>query len=188
MRRPGILTLVVTLALTLAGCHERGGPLRPLPARLPGASFIALERDFQDFRRWERIAVPERAPAQSVSHTAGRRSEYVNGRPPAGSRTFPVGTILVKEIETGAPEEHKIFAMAKRGGGYNARGAKGWEWFELKDRRDGSLAISWRGLNAPDGESYGGDPAGGCNACHDIANDNDYVQAEAAALEQLALR
>jgi hypothetical protein len=34
----------------------------------------------------------------------------------------------------------------------------------------------WRGLNAPAGESYGGDPFGGCNACHELAAANDYVR------------
>ena len=66
--------------------------------------------------------------------------------------------------------------MVKRGGGYNAQGARGWEWFELAARPDDSLAIVWRGINAPQGEDYGGDPQGGCNDCHARAGRNDFVR------------
>jgi hypothetical protein len=169
---------VASGALAAPGC---GGGERPARASPPArAPFIALERDFQGFRLWEAIPLPTRAPS-GITHLAGRRTEYLNARPAAGTRTYPVGTILVKEIDAGAPEGHQLVAMVKRGGGYNARGARGWEWFELRDRGDGSVGIVWRGLNAPDGESYGGDPLGGCNACHEMAAADDYVKATALA-------
>ncbi len=170
----------VALAAALLGAAACGAdppPRRGLPPT-PGGVFVALERDFQGFRAWERAVLPGTG-AQSITHLAGRRTEYVNARPPGGAAAFPVGTILVKEIETGAPAGHQLFAMVKRGGGFNARGARGWEWFELRARRDGSVGIVWRGLNAPDGESYGGDPMGGCNGCHETAMDHDYVKARA---------
>lgn len=43
-------------------------------------------------------------------------------------------------------------------------------------REDDSLAIVWRGINAPKGEDYGGDPQGGCNDCHARAARNDHVR------------
>ncbi|HEY0715045.1 MAG TPA: hypothetical protein VGF45_20355, partial [Polyangia bacterium] len=84
----------------------------------------------------------------------------------------------------------KFFAMVKRGASYNARGARGWEWFELRER-DGRFTIAWRGLDAPSGEGYGGggdaevDPLGGCNSCHDLSSGNDYVRADALELTTL---
>ncbi len=136
---------------------------------------MAFESDLRKFRDWNRIDVPK-GGAEGITHVAGKRSVFINGHPPAGSRTFPVGTILIKEILEGAAEGHRVFAMIKRGGGYNMRGARGWEWFELGERSDGSLAIVWRGINAPRGEEYGGDPQGGCNDCHGMADRNDFVR------------
>jgi len=167
---------LAAVALLLAACNK---------AKSDGSSasrsFIALERDFQEFRTWTPIDLPERAP-QGITHVAGKRREYISQRPPKGATSFPVGTIVVKELLTEAPEGHQIFAMVKRGGGYNARGAPGWEWFELRERLDRSVGIVWRGLSAPVGESYGGDPLGTCSNCHQLSVKNDYIRAGALAL------
>lgn len=88
----------------------------------------------------------------------------------------------MKQADLEARPEGQLFAMVKRGGGYNAVGALGWEWFELAERKDGSVAIKWRGLSAPSGESYGNDPHGTCNACHERAKANDFVKSPALAL------
>ena len=162
-----------------------------LPAAVP---FIALERDFQDFESWTRVDLSVR-PAVSEAHTAGVAHEYVNQLPKAGSKSFPVGTMLVKTVEhdpkaptaDGKPAKKgpDIFAMVKRGGGYNASGSKSWEWVELRRRDDDSLGIVWRGVNPPSGEGYGGDPLGACNSCHEKATQNDYVHAKALTLSQL---
>jgi hypothetical protein len=178
-------------AAVLAGCSGPAAPVsRVLPATTKGP-FIALEREFRDLRGWERFELAER-PAQGVTHTRGKRRIYLNARPATGSGSFPVGTILVKELMgSDVHPDHKFFAMVKRGGGYNARGAHGWEWFELRER-DGRFTIAWRGLDAPSGEGYGGgmpgeaaDPLGGCNSCHGIATDNDFVRADALELPRL---
>jgi hypothetical protein len=181
------LALLAGLA-ALAGCSGRPAPVtRVLPSTTKGP-FIALEREFRDLRDWERFELPER-PAQGVTHTRGKRRIYLNARP-AGGGTFPVGTILVKELMgSDVHPDHKFFAMVKRGGGYNARGARGWEWFELRER-EGRFTIAWRGLDAPSGEGYGGngqeaDPMGGCNSCHGMAADNDFVRADALELPRL---
>ena len=55
--------------------------------------------------------------------------------------------------------------FGKRGLGYNATGARNWEWFELAESPDRVLIV-WRGVGPPTNDSYGGDPNGGCNACH----------------------
>lgn len=182
MIRRQVLTLLPLLCL--ASCHRPVA--KTLPTLAAGQAFVAFERDFEDFRDWQRVPVPERGRAQGITHTAGLRREWINAKPAKGSTTFAVGTILVKEIDSGMPEGHQLFAMVKRGAGYNHEGAKGWEWFELFERKTGGLGIQWRGINAPVGESYGsGDPMGGCNGCHETATGNDYVKAEAAALSAL---
>lgn len=163
---------------------------RALPAREP---FIALERDFQSFERWPKVDLSKRA-AHGETHGAGEAHEWVSHLPAPGSNVFPVGTIFVKTVKSshapdptkkGAPPGDDVFAMVKRGGGYNPRGALGWEWFELRRREDDTLAIVWRGVNPPSGEGYAGDPLGGCNGCHQMASKNDYVHAAALARAEL---
>lgn len=173
--------LVFGGALAAIGCHDRG-------ARALGENqtFIALERDFQGFEAWHQVKVSDR-PAIGQAHAAGDAHEYINHLPEAGSNTFPVGTILVKTVrKTGDGKKPlDVFAMVKRGGGYNAQGSPGWEWFELRPRADASLGIVWRGINPPDGEGYGRDVKDGCNGCHQKAAHNDYVQAPALSLSKI---
>jgi hypothetical protein len=174
----------------LSSCQPHGA--NPAPAaREP---FIALERDFQDFEDWRRVDLSQR-PGLSEAHDAGDAHEYVSQLPASGSKTFPVGTMLVKTVQRDAKEPAAargsvenapdIFAMVKRGDGYNSSGSIGWEWFELRRRDDGSLGIVWRGVSPPRGEGYGGDPLGGCNGCHQKATRNDFVHATALTLSQL---
>lgn len=151
----------------------------------PGtALFVAFERDFQGYRSWTSFPVAD-APAQGLAHAAGPRTVYVNKRPAAAAPAFPVGTIVVKELGSGAAPDRQVFAMVKRGGGYNPTGAHDWEWFELHDRSDGGVTILWRGAGPPEGETYGGNPAaGGCNECHGAAaTTNDYVLSAALRLQ-----
>lgn len=140
--------------------------------------FIALARDFQAFDQWEHFDLPT-GEITASPHTAGTRTVFLNARPAKGSTAFPVGTVIVKQ-----GVEH-VFAMAKRGGGYNSAGADGWEWFELKAATDGSQAIVWRGITPPVGEKYSGTSGGTCNTCHDAAKANDWVQSEPLRLEAL---
>ncbi len=175
--------------LALAACN--GAEARPFAGREP---FIALERDFQDFESWAKVDLAQR-PAVSETHASGDAHEYVSQLPARGSKGFSVGTILVKTVKSNHREQDEaakkvgngtdIFAMVKRGGGYNGRGAPGWEWFELRRRDDDSLGIVWRGVNPPSGEGYGGDPMGGCNGCHQMAVGNDYVHALSLNLAKL---
>lgn len=146
-------------------------------------SFIALSRDFSGFRDFGQVELGEK-PAQGETHPGGKLVAFVNSLPRAGVKEFPVGTIIVKESISDHPEPGKtgkLFAMVKRGGDFNASGARGWEWFELAENERG-VAIQWRGVGAPTGESYGGDPMGSCNGCHEMATKNDYVLSSALKL------
>ena len=187
-RNPRAIAALISVWLLGAGGCQKPSE-RALSAREP---FIALERDFQGFEGWTKVNLEGR-PALGAAHAAGEAHEYINQLPPAGAKTFPVGTILVKTMKSerrsadaGATEPGTdVFAMVKRGAGYNAKGTPGWEWFELRPRADRSLGIVWRGVNPPDGEGYGRDvTGGGCNACHQKAVHNDYVQALALKLAE----
>jgi hypothetical protein len=148
--------------------------------------FIAFSEDFYGFRNWDSFPVPF-GLAQGDVHLRGARTEYLNRRPPPGSTTFPVGTMIVKETDDDSSYEfRRVFAMVKRGGGYNADGALGWEWFELQNNADGSVKqILWRGFGPPMGTTYGGNPTA-CTSCHAGSESNDYVQSNALQLTALA--
>jgi len=178
------LVLIAALAFT-AACGDDGSSGSGDDSSVDQTgSFLAFDADFAGFRGWEAFHLPD-APADGVVHLAGPRTEYLNKRPPKGSHEFPVGTIIVKELETGAMEDRKVFAMVKRGGGYDAAAAPGWEWFELSNNPDGTFKrIVWRGLGPPSGEQYGGDP-NGCSGCHAASKDNDYVSPTALRLSDL---
>jgi hypothetical protein len=144
----------------------------PAPSSMP-STFIALQRDFEGFESWEAFAWD--SAGMGGTHDPGAVTVYLKERPPAGATAFPVGTIIVKVTPPrDATTEEKIFAMAKRGGTFNANGAAGWEWFELKRSTSGAPVIVWRGVGAPAGERYGQTDAS-CNDCHGAAADNDSV-------------
>ena len=142
--------------------------------------FVAFERDFQGFREWPGGAFEE-LPARGQTHYAGDQRYFIRDAGRSGGE-FGVGTVIVKQARLPARPEGQLFAMVKRGGAYNAKGARGWEWFELVERADRSVAIKWRGVGAPTGEEYGGDPHGTCNNCHGTAKANDFVKSPALAL------
>lgn len=148
-----------------------------------GSTYLAFATSFKNYKSWEKFPVTV-GDANDV-HVMGPRTEYLNKRPPKGATEFPVGTILVKELEDGPELDRKVFAMVKRGGDYNATGARGWEWFELKNEAGGNVTIVWRGLGPPAGEKYGGDPTGGCNSCHGTAKAQDFVNSSGLAPQNL---
>jgi hypothetical protein len=135
-------------------------------------TFIALDGDFAGFRGWRRVPLGD---APLVGHPPGPRFGYVSRDAGKGAMAYPLGTIIVKTVEpTAAPETWELFAMAKRGGGFNAEGARDWEFFRLRWVA-GAPHILSRGLNAIDPEADGGGGytgnlgdvfAGLCNGCH----------------------
>lgn len=148
MKALAVTALAVT---TLGAC----GTTDPDPTT--GDTFIAFSSSFTDFRTWTSFHSDGPAEGTQPPDILGPRTEYINMLPASGSTEFPVGTIIIEAMET---ESQHIVAAVKRGGGYN--GGRNWEYFEIKEN---PIAIVWRGLGPPNGESYGGDPEG-CNTCH----------------------
>ena len=153
-------------AAALAACGGGGGNESDAPE-----SFLAFSSTFMPFRSWTSFHSDGPPDDGSVTpDVLGPRTQYINKIPPHGATEFPVGTVIVEARESG---EMKIFAAVKRGAGFNGGGAAGWEWFELQDN---PVIIVWRGVGPPLGDTYGGDPNGGCNACHaKCGSANDYV-------------
>jgi hypothetical protein len=151
-----------------------GGPVACVPLFAPA---------FYDFHSW--YSVPGVAPEDAGStlrleeldsgiHALGPLVSYINHRPPSGSTSFPLGTIIVKEVNAGDLTSRQIFAMVKRGCGFNSDGAVNWEWYELRNIDADNVLIVWSGNGPTSGETYGGNPHT-CNDCHIGAKANDYV-------------
>ncbi len=171
MTRHALLGAVVVL-LGLAGC--------PPPDNSPVAdapdTFIAFTDTFQPFRTWTSFHSdgPPAADYPNNPGVIGPREQYINKVPPHGSTQFPVGTVIVEARQNTAMN---IFASVKRGGGFNAAGSVGWEYFELTEANGPGTAVTmtWRGVGPPLGDTYGGDP-NGCNTCHiACGGSNDFI-------------
>lgn len=146
-----------------------------IAALAPGTPFIAVDSSWKPFRTWPKFHSD--GPVDDGTFppdVLGPRDQFINCVPKHGATEFPVGTMIAEVRQTG-----KIFAAAKRGGGYNSTGAVNWEWFELVEDSTSSLvpvSIFWRGFGPPIGDTYGGDVTGGCNACHKACgSSNDYA-------------
>ncbi len=153
-------------ALALGGCSEGSGG---------GSSnvYIPLPNDFIPFREWTRIFLGD-GPLEG--HPAGPRYGYVKIKP--GPTEYPIGAIIVKTVESGTPQQWDVFAMAKRGGGYNAGGATNWEFFTMIINDSDTAIIVNAGTNPQDADRDAGlghgysDPSGTgitCNRCHGVA-------------------
>ncbi len=185
------LTGALTLGATAIGSRP-SPPIAPVEIAAEGAtldSFIAFARDFREFREWERHGVE--GAMIPIGATEGPTFIYVNRRAPAGSRRWPVGTIVVKAIESGEPDAWTIHAMAKRGVPFNRDGAIGWEYFELRFAPGSDdPTIVWRGEGPPSGHGYaamGRAPDAGaiplvCDDCHAAGWQNDSVLTPALSL------
>jgi hypothetical protein len=170
---------LVWVGLGVGCASEVAAPPEVSTCNEPGAKLcLAFASDFANFVSWS--AVPGESdivPNPGEVH-AGPRTVYINKKPPRGAKTFPVGTIIVKDIALDPDVRlHRVFAMVKHGGEFNVgtNTATGWEWFELIRAKDESATVRWQGLGPPAGEKYSGDKAGGCNGCHSAGRDNDFV-------------
>jgi len=166
-----------TTPSTSTGCPASGGGDAAAPTE-----FVAYASSFDCFQSWSSAAAVAPDDAGDGLHGIGPLRVYWNQSPPHGSTSFPVGTIVVKETEDADVTQRIVFAMVKRGGGYNSGGANGWEWFSLQNNADGSVNILWRGVVAPAGETYANQAIGDCNGCHTAASANDDVWDEALQL------
>ena len=127
--------------------------------------------DFDGYAGWAHWDLP--ASGIAGIHGSGLHTVYVDPLPAIGAVTFPIGTRIVK-TPTGATDP--MFAMVKRGAGFNSTGAVDWEWFQLK-RTPAGIAVLWRGDGPPDGGAGYGGAGFTCNNCHAAAKKNDWVQA-----------
>jgi len=200
MRARPVFVVVGALALSLAltfAAHAIGSRPSSAPAPLaaddsegaPIDSFIAFARDFREFRSWERHGVE--GAMMPIGAAEGPTFIYVNRRAPEGSRRWPIGTIVVKAIESGEPDAWTIHAMTKRGVPFNRDGAIGWEYFELRfDHASDEPTIVWRGEGPPSGHGYAAmgraSDAGAiplvCDDCHAAGWQNDSVLTPAISL------
>ena len=118
------LRAAAIIALAFLGCAVDTAP-SPAPE-----TFIAFGDSFADYRSWPSFEIMVDA-APGNDHLVGPRRVFYNRLPAPGSTSFPVGTIFVKESGNGELYTRHVFAMVKRGGGFNPQGARDWEWFEL---------------------------------------------------------
>jgi hypothetical protein len=149
----------------------------------PVSNYLPIVTDFQNFRSWQSFDLTTE-PGPDPVHTMGPRRLYINKMPEPGATEFPIGTIIVKEIENGEIPTRWVFAMAKRVSdkSYNAKGATGWEWWEIENIDAEKVKKVWSGVGPPAGEKYGGDAGGSCNTCHVSGAGNDFVLSPALRL------
>jgi hypothetical protein len=141
---------LVALSIINAGCGPTTGLGDPDAGATP---FIAVQGDFACYRAWTAFDGGMGA-ADGLGVPNEPRTIYINQLPPPGSRTFPIGTIIVKDTATA-----QTFAMVKRGGGFNPA-VDDWEWFELTTASTTpptscAPLINWRGTAPPAGTVYG---------------------------------
>lgn len=151
------------MALLAVGCRGARSGRADAGGR---TSFVAFTRDFEGFRRWPRTSLGR---FSSGGHMEGpEQYAYVNLPRRPGMRTWDVGAIIVRTLERGDPTTWQVFASVKRGGGYNARGDVGWEFFRLRLDAAGHVVIVARGLNPRTGlgDPYAAGDGVGCNTCH----------------------
>lgn len=168
-----------------APCAAQASTVTASPAPFGATTFTAFAQNFAGFRAWASMPGISSHAGGTGLHGDGEMTVYINRLPPHGAGEFPVGTIIVKESNGGDVRDRQLFAMVKRGGTFNATGARGWEWFELEGQCGDEPLISWRGVGPPAGEKYGGDANGGCNACHANQAENDFVRTDGLTLSSL---
>jgi hypothetical protein len=164
---------LLTVALAVLACGKPPTPQETEDAGPP--AFIASQGDFTGFTEWQSF---DGGTDAADTLDGGLRTLYLNHPPPHGALEFPVGTIIVKTT-AGA----QTFAMAKRGGGFNPQ-LDSWEWFELSPGTGNTYEIVWRGTGPSGTFVYSGMPATGCNDCHLLSYQNDFVAGAGLQLSQ----
>jgi hypothetical protein len=136
-------------ALSDAGADSAAASRATLPLCGGEPVCIANAASFSGYRSWEKVPLPAATPDVEGVHT-GPRSVYVNYIPAKGTGTeFPIGTIVVKEMENDPDiRQRRVFAMVKRGGDYNTGAALNWEWFEITPLPSGQALIKARATHA----------------------------------------
>jgi hypothetical protein len=171
--------VVGAAALGATGCSAGAAE----PATGDSEAYVASAASFAGFCGWTSAPATTADAASDGLHGLGPLTVYWNQTPPSHASAFPVGTIIVKANAASDPTARIIFAMVKRGAGFNAAGLAGWEWFSLVQQSAAcdAVTILWRGSAPPPGETYAGMPVGDCNGCH-AGTGNDGVWDEALQL------
>ena len=168
MRSRGCFAAAVLLGA--GGCGAADAGLADAGSPDSRAEFIAQDSDFALFESWQRF---ELGDTPIDGHPVGARVGFRNRPAPLGATRYPVGTILVKEIQSDPDfNQWELFGMVKRGGGYNAAGAVDWEFFILgftamrvpvalaRGTSPGGRAGGSHGYAGPGGNAIP------CNICH----------------------
>ena len=166
--------VVAMLAMASSACLDNE---LAQDADTAGGAFIALRGDFEDFEDWEKYSSDVMNEHGGVIGTTNIYLTFKREPLAEDATEFPVGTMLVKTMQASDSDELNIHAMVKRGGGFNPKGALGWEYFELAlAKADGSPYWLWRGEKPPAGEEYmkllgaadlaPRDAEASCNSCH----------------------
>ncbi|GEM_PF-2599418 len=132
-------------------------------------AFIAQMRDFVGYMNWQAVdyTIGSANPASGTAHNSAlnayARRVFKNAAAALTGGEYAKGSIIVKETFTWENGQKRyaeaggVFAMVKRGGGFNPQGG-GWEWFALAP---GSSEVLGRGgAEMMDGM---------CNGCHAAA-------------------
>ena len=103
--------LALGAVLILVGCGGGGGNPQP-DASTP---FLAFATDFTGYHSWQHYDTSDAGVLVGI-HDGRPITEYINDLPPHGSTTFPIGTIVVKEVSGPEPDggSHPVLAMVKR--------------------------------------------------------------------------
>ncbi len=178
--------ILALTAVTLAGSCAIGCTTAATSDEADAGVFVAQASDFSGFHSWAStpgvgpVGAPDPSAATDGGIHSGPMTTYINQKPPHGSTSFPVGTIIVKEQNDPQLTDRQIFAMVKRGGGYNLAGAVDWEWFELRNLDANDVEIVWQAIPLS-AESYASNP-NVCNDCHLLIKTNDYVWTQGLSL------
>ncbi len=169
--------LAFALLLGAAACSSGSNKAKTVDNGDAGM-FMAEDSDFAGWQGWFGGILPNDVLDGNV-YPPGTRWGYVNHRVPPGTTAYPPGTVLIKLIESPKddPTLWHAFGFSKRGGDYNAAGAVGWEFLELRLDAAGTPHITDRGL-APANDGFDmdtlsytpGGAAGSCNICHGLPN------------------
>ena len=165
-----------TLALLAGACLDN--ELEPTTVAGVKKVFIAQTRDFAPYQEWMEF---KHDVATEHGGLVGSMTTYVSEMPDTTTHEFAIGSMLVKSVKTPNSDALTIHAMSKRGSGFNAEGARGWEYFELQLNNKGVPYILWRGEQPPSGEQYQAllgasktdqpTTEGKCNDCHAAGKD-----------------
>ena len=180
MKIVGFLLIVLAALAACSSSSDGSGTCTEVPV---------FNSSFANYHSWTSYSFDSPAIPDSP-HTSGPRREYLSQKPPHGSTSFPVGTIIVKEIGEPPASQDSVFAMVKVGCDYNPgdsndTGAPNWEWYELQVDATNTASILWDGPAPPPGMTYSGFA---CNPCHAGAKANDYVQTPSSCTSDCPLQ